>query len=359
MSAVLIILAVVLLFIILFQIGKVVEVIGHLRGEASGDDDSNDLNAALLSIAGIVILVSSIISVFFYQDKFLPVSASSQGEKIDQIRNVTLLFTGIVYIITQTLLIVFVWKYRYKKGRKAVFFPHNNTLELVWTVIPSIVLVVLVVWGLNIWYQIFGKSSPDAIVIEATAQQFRWNIRYPGADNQFGQRDLKFVDNTNELGINWGEVASQDDILATDIYLPVGRDIKVNIRSLDVLHNFYLPHFRMKMDAVPGIPTSFWFTPIYTTQQMRDKTGNQEFNYELACAELCGSAHYNMRKKVVVVTQEEYDAWLLEQPSYYKQVVEPTLNPAAESGVIPSADSITDVSTDTTIIADAVETGTH
>ncbi len=357
MSAVLIILAVLLLFIILFQIGKVVEVIGQLRGEASGEDDSNDLNAALISIAGIVILVSSIISVFFYQDKFLPTSASAQGVKIDQIRDITLLFTGIVYIITQTVLIVFVWKYRYKKGRKAVFFPHNNTLELVWTVVPSIVLVVLVVWGLNIWYQIFSKSSPDAIVIEATAQQFRWNIRYPGADNQFGQRDLKFVNNTNELGINWGEVASQDDILPTDIYLPVNRDVKVNIRSLDVLHNFYLPHFRMKMDAVPGIPTSFWFTPIHTTAEMRDITGNPDFNFELACAELCGSAHYNMRKKVVVVTQEEYDAWLLEQPSYYKQVVEPTLNPSANTDVIPETNTSAD--TTTTIVEEVVAVVAH
>jgi cytochrome c oxidase subunit 2 len=356
MSAFLIILAVVLLFIILFQIGKVVEVIGHLRGEkAAEEDESNDLNAALISIAGIVILVSSIISVFFYQDKFLPTSASTQGIKIDQIRNVTLLFTGIVYIITQTLLIVFVWKYRYKKSRKAVFFPHNNTLELVWTVIPSIVLVILVVWGLTIWYQIFGKSSPDAIVIEATAQQFRWNIRYPGADNQFGIRDLKFVDNTNELGINWGEASSHDDILATDIYLPVNRDVKVNIRSLDVLHNFYLPHFRMKMDAVPGIPTSFWFTPIYTTEEMRKKTGNPDFNYELACAELCGSAHYNMRKKVVIVTQEEYDKWLLEQQPYYKQVVEPTLNSTADSGVI-SADSSVAAADTVSIVEDTVET---
>lgn len=335
MSAILIILAVLLLIVILFQIGKVVEVIGLLRGDETQEEEANDFNAALISIAGIVILVSSIVSVFFYQDKFLPESASAQGIKIDQIRNVTLLFTGIVYIITQTILIVFVWKYRYKKGRKATFFAHSNTLELVWTVIPSVVLVILVVWGLNIWYQIFSKASSDAIVIEATAQQFRWNIRYPGLDNEFGQRDLKFVNNENELGINWGQEASHDDILATDIYLPVNKDVKVNIRSLDVLHNFYLPHFRMKLDAVPGIPTSFWFTPIYTTEEMKEITGNPDFEYELACAELCGSAHYNMKKTVVVVSEEEYNTWLAEQTSYYKQVVEPTLTPkVAEADVV-------------------------
>ena len=325
MSAFLMILAVVLLFIILLQIGKVVEIIGLLRGDGSQEQEANDVNAALISISGIFILITSIISVFWFDHLFLPESASSQGVKIDKIRNITLLFTGIVYVITQTLLIVFVWKYRYKADRKATFFPHNNTLEFIWTIVPATVLVVLVVWGLTIWYQIFSKPADDVLVVEATAQQFRWHIRYPGLDNQFGERDLKFVNGENELGINWAQEASHDDIMPTDIVLPVNKDIKVNIRSLDVLHNFYLPHFRMKMDAVPGIPTSFWFTPIYTTEEMREITDNPEFDFELACAELCGSAHYNMRKKVVIVTEEEYNKWLEEQTSYYKQVVEPTL----------------------------------
>lgn len=325
MNAFLITLAAILLLIVMMQVGKVIERIATLRGEEKSEIESNKLNAGLLSITGFVVLILSVVSVLWYDHLFLPTSASSQGVKIDKIRDITLIFTGIVYIITQVLLFAFVWKYQYKEGTKAHFFPHNNTLELVWTVIPSIVLVILVTWGLTVWFQIFGKSPEDALVIEATAQQFRWNIRYPGDDNTFGARDLKFVSPENELGINWEGTESHDDFMPTDIYLPVNRDIKVKINSLDVLHNFYLPHFRLKLDAVPGIPTSMWFTPIHTTAEMREITGNPDFNFELACAELCGSAHYNMRKKVVVVTEEEYITWLSEQNSYYEQVVKPTL----------------------------------
>lgn len=329
MSAFLMILAVVLLLVVMLQVGKVIEHIGAIRGEEKSDQEANDVNSATIVITGVITLLFSIVSIFFYDHLFLPESASEMGAKIDKIRNVTLAFTGIVYLITQVLLFSFVWRYRYKKERKAFFFPHNNTMELVWTVIPSIVLVILVVWGLSIWYQIFSPVPENALVIEATAQQFKWDIRYPGEDDNFGPRDLKFVKDINGipnvLGINWDAKEAQDDFMPADIVLPVNVPVKVKINSLDVLHNFYLPHFRMKMDAVPGIPTSFWFTPIYTTEEMREKTGDDKFEYELACAELCGSAHYNMRKLVRVVTQEEYDAWESEQVAYYKQVIEPTM----------------------------------
>jgi cytochrome c oxidase subunit 2 len=323
MNEILIIVACVLLLIVIAQVGKIIELTGVLRGEEKQQEQSNRINANLLALTGFAILISSIASVWMYDQLFLPVSASAQGEKIDAVRNLTLFFTGIVYVITQALLFWFVWRYQYNKDRKAYYFPEDNKLELAWTVIPAIVLTVLVVRGLALWFDVFSPVPDNAVTIEATAQQFRWNIRYPGEDLEFGPRDLKFVNTTNELGIDWDDTKSHDDVMAQEIVLPVDVPCEVKIRSLDVLHNFYLPHFRMKMDAVPGIPTGFWFTPTITTEEMRKKTGNPDFEYELACAELCGSAHYNMRKKVTIVTQEEYDQWVGEQVSYYDQVIAP------------------------------------
>lgn len=323
MNAVLLTLAIVLLLVVLMQIGKVLELIGVIRGKEAVEESNNRMNAFFLTLTGIGCLIFCIGSVFIYQDKFLPVAASEVGRQIDAVQRLTLFFTGVVFIVTQVLLFAFAYRYQYRKNRKAYYFPENNTLELAWTVIPAVVLTVLVIRGLALWFNIFQPAPDDAVVIEANAQQFRWTIRYPGADNELGPRDLKFVNSTNELGIDWNDATSHDDIMPMDIVLPVNKPVQVNIRALDVLHNFYLPHFRMKMDAVPGIPTGFWFTPDITTAEMRERTGNPEFDYELACAELCGSAHYNMRKKVVIVTEAEYEQWLSEQTSYYEQVVLP------------------------------------
>ena len=326
MNAVLILIAVLLLMIILLQIGKVMEHIGGLRDQEKVEQESNDRIAALLALSGFGVLIFSIVSIFPYMGRFLPEASSVQGVAIDGLTRQTFYITGIVYIITQVLLFGFVWKYRYKKERKAYFFPDDNKLEFAWTIIPAIVLTFLVVRGLFLWYDVLVKDPGDnVVVIEAVGQQFQWNIRYAGEDGEFGPRSIKLVDPTNELGIDWRDAVSHDDIFKPmDIVIPVDRNVKINIGSLDVLHNFYLPHFRMKMDAVPGIPTSFWFTPTKTTAEMKITQG-EDFEYELACAELCGSAHYNMRKKVIVVTGEEYEAWMAEQTPYYEQVVLPSL----------------------------------
>jgi len=323
MNAVLLILAIALLLVVLLQVGKALELIGVIRGKDDIDERTHRVNAILMVLTGLGCLVYCIVSVFTYKHTFLPIAASEWGVRIDKVQRLTLFFTGIVFVVTQIVLFAFVYRYQYKKGRKAFYFPDNNTLELAWTIIPAIVLTVLVIRGLALWFDIFSPTPENAVTIEANAQQFRWTIRYPGDDEKFGPRDLKFVNPTNELGIDWDDAKSQDDVIPQDIVLPVNTPVQVNIRALDVLHNFYLPHFRMKMDAVPGIPTGFWFTPTITTAEMRDIIGEPDFNYELACAELCGSAHYNMRKKVVIVTPEEYKTWLNEQTSYYEQVVLP------------------------------------
>jgi len=197
-----------------------------------------------------------------------------------------------------------------------------------------------------VWFNIFDVTKRDAknmMVIEATAKQFQWSIRYTGKDGAFGERiiDKEHIKPENELGINWKDESSRDDFFAKEIYLVKNKPVLVKIGALDVLHSFYLPHFRVKMDCVPGIPTQFYFTPTMTTKEMQDylstqtwwqtihpetqKPRWQTFKYELACAELCGRSHYGMQKDVIVVEQKEYDEWFKEQASYYESVVKPTL----------------------------------
>jgi cytochrome c oxidase subunit II len=231
------------------------------------------------------------------------------------------------------------YKYRWQEGRKAIFQAHDNRLEVWWTAIPAIVMTFLVVRGLNAWNEVMADVKPDEdyIEIEATGQQFNWIIRYPGADGKLGTRDYKLTNGANPLGQDFRDSKNWDDIIPTqELYLPVGKKVRVRITAKDVLHNFAMPHFRVKMDAVPGMPTYFVFTPVRTTADYRnglrdipefqvpydasDPKGPkrwEKFDYELACAELCGKGHYSMRRIFKIVSQEEYDEWLKKHESYY------------------------------------------
>jgi cytochrome c oxidase subunit 2 len=324
MSTLLIILIVALVFLVIVQVSKVIELVGVIKKEdIDAYEKKNDRLTYLLVLTGFATIVYCGVSLVLRKDMFLPVSASEHGVWVDSMIKVTFFFTGIVFLITQFLLFAFVFKYRYNRNRKAVYLPENHNVELVWTVVPAIVLFILVGMGLDKWFKIFKPAPTEAIVIEATAQQFRWTIRYTGDDNILGPRDFTLVNSENELGVNWNDESSHDDFIAQDIVLPVNQPVLVKIGSLDVLHNFYLPHFRLKMDAVPGIPTKFWFRPTITTDSMRIIVNNPDFEYELACAELCGSAHYNMRKVVKIVSDKEYADCKSKQVSYYETVIKP------------------------------------
>jgi cytochrome c oxidase subunit II len=266
-------------------------------------------------------------------------SASEHGKLLDGIFFVTLVITGIVFVLTHIALFWFAYKYRWQEGRKAKFIPHDNRLEVWWTAIPAVVMTVLVVRGLNAWNTVMAdvKEGEDYMEIEATAQQFGWTLRYPGADGKIGTRDYKLTTGANTLGMDFTDPKTWDDFIpGQEFCVPLGKKIRVRIIAKDVLHNFYLPQFRVKMDAVPGLPTYFVFTPNKTTSDYRnelrkypeynepfdaaDPTGPkrwEKFDYELACAELCGKGHYSMRRVLKVVTQEEYDAWVKQQKSFY------------------------------------------
>ncbi|MDB0026776.1 cytochrome c oxidase subunit II, partial [Polaribacter sp.] len=266
----------------------------------------------------------------------LPESASIEGEHDDNLFNITFWLIGIVQFIMQFLIFYFTYKYRGRKDRKAKFFADSHQLEIIWTIIPAVVLVVLIGYGLWQWNEVMDLSDEkDAVVIEVYSQQFRWDARYAGEDNTLGLGNVNYIDidNLNTMGVDMSDPNAQDDKQVTELVLPKGRKIHFKFRSQDVLHSAYMPHFRAQMNCVPGMVTEFGFTPKYTTEEMRlnpevmDKTNAinkirkakgedpYEFDYLLLCNKICGQAHFNMQMKITVLEQDEYDKWIAARPT--------------------------------------------
>lgn len=312
---------VVLIFVVIFQIAKASEYVSVLKGEEVSRKQNNKINGLLM----VVFLVLGLVGVWYCNellyDKTLLVqdAASVEGARVDSMLWVTLAVTGIVFIATQVILFVFAYKYQEDTNRKAVFFAHSTKLELIWTVIPAIALTVLVVIGLRNWFLFTGEPPKNAMVVEVTGKQFGWIYRYPGKDGSFGKKYYKNIDNaSNTLGLLWDDELAQDDIVMEQtVYLIKGKPVKLILGSRDVIHDVGLSHFRLKMDAVPGIPTTMWFTPKYTTKEMKELTGNPNFVYEISCDQMCGNGHYSMKGVIEVVDQEEFDAIMAKQKPYY------------------------------------------
>src|SRR5579871_628614 len=347
MSTVFIILILLLGFLITFQIAKASEYVGILKGEKKAQLQQNRINGFLM----IVFLVGGLIGVYWcnelYRGKILADSASEHGEKIDTMLYITIIITGIVFVITQVLLFWFAFKYQYSEKRKAYYFPHSNSLEILWTTVPAIALCILVGFGLYYWFKITGDAPKDAMQVEITGKQFGWIFRYPGKDNVFGKKYYQNISDkdNNPLGLIWDDPASHDDIVVgNEMYLVVGKPVKFIINSRDVIHDVGLPHFRMKMDAVPGTPTTMWLTPRFTTEEMKKKTNNPEFEYELACDQMCGKGHFTMRAVVKVVSPEEFILWKAKQKTNYALVF-PDKEPAGGT-TADSTKSVTSITMD-------------
>jgi cytochrome c oxidase subunit 2 len=319
MSSFWIIVALILGFIITFQIAKASEYVAILRGEEKSRKESNRINAFLL----LAFLVVGLIGVYYcnmrLKGKILGESASIQGDHIDTMIEITLWVTGFVFVLTQILLFWFAFKYQESDKRKAYYFPHDNKLELIWTVIPAIVLTVLVGFGLYYWFQITGEAPKNAQVVEVTGSQFKWEFRYPGKDGILGKKYFKNIKEaeSNPLGQIWEDKTNEDDIYTSqEVHLVVNKPVKFVIGAKDVIHDVGLAHFRLKMDAVPGIPTTLWFTPKFTTAEMK-KAHGPDFNFEISCDQMCGAGHFGMRGVIVVESQAEFDRWLAgKQPQY-------------------------------------------
>ncbi len=328
---------VILLISIVFQIAKTSEMVTVLKGADQARQDTNNVIGMIFLGFMVLFFIGITWSVIHFMPHFLPESASVHGVWIDNIFNMTLVVTGIVFVLTQITLFIFVYKYRENKNRKAFFYPENHKLELIWTIIPAIFMAGLVVTGLFYWLKITKDAPADAMVIEVTGKQFNWIARYPGKDGKLGKRDFTAITDNNILGMDLNDKANSDDIIPTELHFVVGKATKIIVRSRDVMHNFDLPHFRVKIDAVPGIPTTFWFTPKYTTEEMRKITNNPKFNYELACAQICGQSHYAMKMAVKVETQADFDKWISEQKPYVETIA-PAAPTAAPVAAEPAAE---------------------
>jgi cytochrome c oxidase subunit 2 len=302
-------------------VGKAIRVY-ELTREAQDKPEGinwNKLNAVLFMLFLIVGLYGVYWEYTVHGKMILPEAASEHGVRIDQMFNITLIITTIVFIATHILLFAFSYFYRHQGNRKAYYYPHNNTIERIWTIAPALVLTVLVLMGFLTWRSIFYKvEDPNnkPLSIEVTGSQFSWAIRYAGPDGVVGRKNFKLINATNGLGMDLKDKANFDDQMADEIVLPVNKPVRFTLTSKDVLHSFYLPHFRVQLNTVPGMATYMEFTPTITTAEMQAKTNDPAFKYILLCAKICGQGHYNMQKTVRVVSQEEYNAWIKEQPVY-------------------------------------------
>ncbi|MCK0178598.1 cytochrome c oxidase subunit II [Flavobacteriaceae bacterium S0862] len=355
MTALLTIIVLVFITIAIWQMVKIFD-LANANNENSqvANDKDNRVNGYLMLIFLAFIYIITIVCLVKWGD--LPLmsnSASAHGPQIDNLMIISMVLIFIVQTITQFLLHYFAFKYKGEKGRKALFFADNDKLEFIWTIIPVITLAGLIIYGLFTWSDIMNfEEEEDALVVELYAQQFNWKARYAGEDNVLGEANVRLInlDNANILGLDEADPNAQDDIITTELHLPVGRQVIFKMRSQDVLHSAYMPHFRAQMNCVPGMITQFAFTPTVTTAEMRQtdemvkKVENinnirtekskdlvakgeealdpYEFDYLLICNKICGKSHYNMQMKIIVETEEEYNAWIKEQQVFKNSLVQ-------------------------------------
>lgn len=281
------------------------------------------INAGLFVLFFVVGTIAAVVSTQEYSKYFTLLfdPNSIHGAEIDRMMWNTMYVSLFVTVITNIFLFYFSWRYRQKKGQKALYYPHNNRLEIIWTVVPAIVLTLLVFDGVGVWHDIWREPAEDEEVmyVEVNGKQFGWTVRYPGADLEFGESSVSYINEEkgNLLGLNTNDRNGMDDLVTYEMHLPVGKKIDMQIRSRDVLHSATIAHFRVKMDAVPGMNTHFPFTTKYTTKEYIEKFNKPEdFNFEMSCQQICGGGHWNMRLVVIVETQDEFDAWMAEQKTF-------------------------------------------
>ena len=446
----------------LAKVGQLTSLIRNKREEEISAADTR-LNGGLF-VAFMVAFYASFIWLIIRYGDYNPPAASAHGETYDTLMNFNMYIIMAVFFLVNTVLFLFANKYRQEAGRKAKFFAHDNRLELIWTVIPSNVLAVIIIYGLRTWNEMTGEASEDALRVELYSKQFDWTARYPGADGEFGLANYNLITPTNPLGIvtadgvsgaleeiegqiaaleselahergtllaqieeveaelhashdhghghghgdhghgdhghgdhghgdhadhgdhddhgdhhgmsaerkamlearlhelehmlessdvvvlsnaaaeakadkvhrlkrhrqrimevkpfdyeggvaAW-EAGADDKIMKGEFHLPVGREVEFVFRSRDVIHSAYMPHFRAQMNTVPGVPTRFKMTPTITTDSMRTVLDDPDFDYVLLCNKVCGAAHFNMQMKVVVESEESYNAWLESQEEF-------------------------------------------
>jgi cytochrome c oxidase subunit II len=317
MYGLLIAIGVVLLLSVIWMVYRIQTLISVAKGsDKKIETTSNKVNAVLF----VIFLVGTFGLMTWYSIKEfsnyqLPI-ASEHGVITDRLFWITMAVTGFIFILTHILLFWFPYKYQYRADRRASYYPDNNKLEVIWTLVPAVVLALLVISGWRAWTDITDPAPDGAHEVELLGYQFAWEIRYPGKDNILGDFDYRLINASNSRGIDFSDQNSRDDFPSQTVVLPKGEPVLFRIRARDVLHSVFAPHMRLKMDAVPGMPTRFWFIPTKTTAEMRAELGDEEFEYEIACTEVCGSGHFSMRRVITVVEPEEYRKWFSEQKTF-------------------------------------------
>jgi cytochrome c oxidase subunit II len=245
----------------------------------------------------------------------LPALASAQGQQIDNLIAWVHVFMFILFIGWGAFFLYVLFRFRASRHPVADYGGvRSHASSYLEGAVLVVELVLLFAFSIPLWAARVDHvpSESEALVVQVTGEQFAWNVRYAGPDGKFGKTDIKLIDlQSNPLGVDRSDPDAKDDVTTLNqLYLPANRPIIVKLRSKDVIHSFNVPEMRVKQDAIPGLTIPIWFTPTVTTAEMRTRTGNQEFQYEIACAQLCGLGHYRMRAFVNVVTTEEFQKWL-------------------------------------------------
>jgi cytochrome c oxidase subunit 2 len=343
MTSLLIIVVLFLLALAVWQLTKIFDLtqIGNKVDDTEvANDNDNRINGILMfAFLGFIYIFTIYSLLKWGHMPLMSDSSSEHGVDVDRLMWISMILIFFVQTVTQALLHYFAYKYSGKKGNKALYFADNNKLEMIWSVIPAITLAGLILYGLYAWTNImFVDEDEDVMVVEIYAKQFGWEVRYAGNDNVLGKANVRYIEGVNTLGVDLADPNAQDDITSNELYLPKGKKVVFKMRSQDVLHSAYMPHFRAQMNCVPGMVTQFAFIPSVTTEEMRNKpkmvdkvaninkirqqkskelVANGEvpldpytFDYLLLCNKICGASHYNMQMKIVVVEKSEFNDWL-------------------------------------------------
>ena len=316
MTNLLIALVVILTIAALVQLVRVNELLSEITNEDTNavTDDDNNKNGIFFLLTIPLFLGFVVWQMVTWDHLLLPPASSLHGAEIDSLMKVSMTLILIVFFALTPMLFFFAYKYRGKKGNTAYFFSHNNKLEVVWTVVPTIILTALIIFGLRTWDRAMNPDLSQASIIEVYSKQFDWTARYAGDDNVLGQSSYLLVKGKNTLGVDMLDEQSSDDIVTREVHLPVNKPVLLKFRSRDVIHSAFLPHFRVQMNCVPGLSTQFGFTPTKTTEEMKSQEG-EDSEYVLLCNKICGAAHFNMQMKFIVESEEDYNKWIASQKS--------------------------------------------
>lgn len=384
MTSLLVIIVLVLLSIAIWQMTKIFDLtqIGNKKDDSQvATDNDNNVQGYLMFGFLAFLYVFMIYGMFKWGHLVLGTPASEHGPDYDNLMYISFAIIFFVQAITQVLLHYFAFKYRGGKDKKALYYADNDKLEFIWTIIPVIVLAGLILYGLYTWTNImFVDEDEDVMVVELYAKQFSWEARYSGKDNVLGKANVRLIEGVNTMGVDVNDPNAQDDISVTELHIPKGKKILFKLRSQDILHSAYMPHFRAQMNCVPGMVTEFAFRPTMTTDEMRqqpeivEKVSNinkirakktaqlvadgktaldpYTFDYLLLCNKICGASHYNMQMKIVVDTPQDFQNWLKDKKTIVNAVKEDQAAKKAEEKPAVAAPVQAKVG-DSTIVATA------